>query len=62
MNVKRKWDAYRPDMLLVAGTNRVPIKRRGANIVEVKYCRDTDRSQQEMRAHVQHNEIGRAHV
>jgi hypothetical protein len=55
VNVKRKWDAYRPDMLLVAGTNRVPIKRRGADIVEVKYCRDTDRSQQEMRAHVQHN-------
>jgi hypothetical protein len=53
--VNCKWDAHRPDMLLVAGTIRVPIKRRGADIVEVKYCRDTYRSQQEMRGHVHRN-------
>jgi ribonuclease HI len=52
---KQKWDKFRPDMLLIAGTNKVPIHKREADLVEVKYCRDTDRSQQEARANLQHN-------
>jgi hypothetical protein len=55
LQAKQKWDKFRPDMLLIAGTNKVPIRKREADLVEVKYCRDTDRSQQEARAHLQHN-------
>jgi hypothetical protein len=53
--MKQKWDRYRPDMLLIAGTDKVPIRRREADVVEIKYCRDTDRTQQETRAQLQHN-------
>ena len=38
---KRKWDKFRPDMLLVAGTNKIPIKRREAHIVKIKYSART---------------------
>jgi hypothetical protein len=38
---KSKWDKYRPDILMIAGTNKRPIKRREADVVEIKYCRDT---------------------
>ena len=38
---KKKWDTYRPDILMVAGTNKRPIKRREVDVVEIKYCRDT---------------------
>jgi hypothetical protein len=53
--MKQKWDRYRPDMLLIAGADKVPIRRREADVVEIKYCRDTDRTQQETRARLQHN-------
>jgi hypothetical protein len=55
LQTKQKWDKFRPDMLLISGTDKVPIYKREADLVEVKYCRDTDRSQQEARAHSQHN-------
>jgi hypothetical protein len=34
---KSKWDKYRPDILMIAGTNNRPIKRREADEVEIKY-------------------------
>ena len=52
---KQKWDKFRPDILMIAGSNKIPIQRREADIVEIKYCRDTDRTQQETRAQLQHN-------
>jgi hypothetical protein len=52
---KQKWDKFRPDMLLVAGTDKKPVRRREVDVVEIKYCRDTDRSQQEARARMQHD-------
>jgi hypothetical protein len=47
---KSKWDKYRPDILMIAGTNKRPIKRREADVVEIKYCRDTDPTMQQSRA------------
>ena len=52
---KHKWDKFRPDVLLIAGTNKAPIRRREVDVIEIKYCRDTDRTQQEARAQLQHN-------
>jgi hypothetical protein len=52
---KQKWDKFRPDMLLIAGTDKKPIRRREIDIVEIKYCRDTDRTQQHTRARMQHD-------
>jgi hypothetical protein len=52
---KSKWDKYRPDILMIAGTNKRPIKRREADVVEIKYCRDTDPTMQQSRAENQHD-------
>ena len=52
---KAKWDRYRPDILLVAGSGSMPIRRREVDIVEIKYCRDTDPSVQQARAELQHD-------
>jgi hypothetical protein len=40
---------------MIAGGRKIPFKRREADVIEIKYCRDTDRTQQETRAHLQHN-------
>jgi hypothetical protein len=55
---KSKWDKYRPDILMIAGTNKRPIKRREADVVEIKYytyCRGTDPTMQQSRAENQHD-------
>jgi hypothetical protein len=52
---KSKWDKYRPDILMIAGTNKRPIKRREADGMEIKYCRDTDPTMQQSRAETQHD-------
>ena len=52
---KTKWDRYRPDILLVAGSDSRPIRRREVDIVEIKYCRDTDPTAQQTRAELQHD-------
>jgi hypothetical protein len=52
---KSKWDKYRPDILMIAGTNKRPIKRREADVVETKYCRDTDPTMQQSRAENEHD-------
>jgi hypothetical protein len=41
---KSKWDKYRPDILMIAGTTEKTHKaqRSGCTVVEIKYCRDTD--------------------
>jgi hypothetical protein len=52
---KSKWDKYRPDILMIAGTNKRPINRREADVVELKYCRDTDPTMQQSRAENQHD-------
>jgi hypothetical protein len=40
---------------LLAGTNKRPIKRREADVVDIKYCRDTDPTMQQSRAENQHD-------
>jgi ribonuclease HI len=52
---KSKWDKYRPDILMISGTDKRPIKRREADVVEIKYCRDTDPTTQQSRAETQHD-------
>jgi hypothetical protein len=52
---RSKWDKYRPDILMIAGTDKRPIKRREADVVEIKYCRDTDPTMQQSRAETQHD-------
>jgi hypothetical protein len=42
-----KWDKYRPDILMINGTLKIPIE---ADVVEIKYCRDTDPTMQPSRA------------
>ena len=54
-NEKNKWDRYRPDILMIAGTNKKSIKRREVDVVEIKYCRDTDPTMQQSRAEMQHD-------
>jgi hypothetical protein len=39
---RSKWDKYRPDILIIAETNKRSIKRRETDVVEMTYCRDTD--------------------
>ena len=54
-----EWNKYRPDILIaVRGDERADridsFHTRKIHIVEIKYCRDTDRSMQSMRAENQH--------
>jgi hypothetical protein len=51
---KNKWDKFRPDIPMINGTHKRPTKRREADVVEIKYCRDTDPTMQQSRAENQH--------
>jgi ribonuclease HI len=57
---KSQWDRYRPDILVATQGNPCDGDRiqqfhdRRIHIVEVKYCRDTDRSTQALKAEQQH--------
>ena len=53
--VKLAQRKYKPDIALV--TNRKGSKAKTVHIVEVKYCRDTDRTLQERRAAEQHKDL-----
>jgi len=50
------WTKYKPDMLIVNG-RRKSCRMRHAHIIELKYCRDTDRAPQTLRAQQQHLEL-----
>lgn len=60
---KAEWDRYRPDVLIAtegapsAGDRIQQFHKRSIHIVEVKYCRDTDRSSQCLRATQQHEAL-----
>ena len=60
---KAEWDRYRPDILIAmegacSDGNRIQqFHSRSIHIVEVKYCRDTDRSAQCLRAEQQHEAL-----
>ena len=57
---KVEWDRYRPDILIATagspsdGDKIEQFRSRSLHIVEVKYCRDTDRNVQSLRAEQQH--------
>ena len=44
----------RPDLVMVSGRRSTPAARRRVDILELKYCRDTDPSAQMARAETQH--------
>jgi hypothetical protein len=60
---KAAWDKYRPDILIAmegacSHADRIQqFHNRTIHIVEVKYCRDTDRSAQCLRAEQQHEAL-----
>ena len=60
---KSKWDKYRPDILLATegspchGDRLQQFYNRSIHMVEVKYCRDTDRSAQCHKAEQQHEAL-----
>ena len=51
-----EWNKLRPDALVVNRMHRLP-KHRKVDIVEIKYCRDTDRAPQTMKATTQHMQL-----
>jgi ribonuclease HI len=51
-----EWNKLRPDALVVNKMHRLP-KHRKVDIVEIKYCRDTDRAPQSMKATTQHMQL-----
>ena len=63
---KTKWDRYRPDILIATegkachGDRIQQFYGRTIHIVEVKYCRDTDKSTQALRATQQHEALKQA--
>jgi ribonuclease HI len=60
---KTNWDKFRPDILIATegkpchGDRIRQFHDRSIHIVEVKYCRDTDRSSQALRAEQQHEAL-----
>ena len=63
---KSQWDRYRPDILIATegksrhGDRIQQFHDRVIHIVEVKYCRDTDRSNQALKAEQQHQALREA--
>jgi ribonuclease HI len=63
---KTEWDRYRPDILIATegkpsqGDRIQQFHDRIIHIVEVKYCRDTDRSNQALKAEQQHQALREA--
>ena len=60
-----EWNKYRPDIMIAMagspGGDRIEqFHSRIIHIVEVKYCRDTDRNAQSLRAHQQHEGLRNA--
>jgi hypothetical protein len=51
-----EWNKLRPDALIVNKKNR-PNRQRKVDIVEIKYCRDTDRDPQTTKATTQHQKL-----
>jgi hypothetical protein len=51
-----QWNKLRPDALIVNKKTRSP-KNRKVDIVEIKYCRDTDRAPQTLKATTQHQKL-----
>jgi hypothetical protein len=57
------WNKFKPDILLVRckqgrrPPETVPPKDRQVHIVEIKYCRDTDTTQQSHKAELQHQDL-----
>jgi hypothetical protein len=51
-----QWNNLRPDALIVNKKTRSP-KHRKVDIVEIKYCRDTDRTPQTQKATNQHQQL-----
>jgi hypothetical protein len=47
----------RPDLVMVSGNRNAPLARRRVDILEVKYCRDTDPAAQTTRAEAQHTQF-----